>query len=224
MNIFSFERLEKNWNHGRIKDFFERGKGKGGVLFTNTFCSLGLKFWNKALRNFIHWGVINPNWGLRNSIYRGFINLMLTLLWNKSGDQSLGMYPKTLVINCPPIGMNPLSWHHDIPTNPGEPGCWMFLQGKFVWEFLGTEDAWSNEDKGGLMVKGNVNEGKQTIWGVENLQLLVKVAYINHIYIYQFDCFFCEFLSSTASHPKKLKFRTWVSGVSVGPLNSGGIC
>ena len=46
-------------------------------LFTNTFCSLGLKFWNKALRFFIH--VINPNWGLRNFIYRRFINLMLTL-------------------------------------------------------------------------------------------------------------------------------------------------
>ena len=60
-----------------------RGKGKGGTeynfLFTDTFCSLRLKFWNKTLRNFIHGGLIIPNRGLRNFIDRGFINLTLAL-------------------------------------------------------------------------------------------------------------------------------------------------
>ena len=69
-----------------------RGKGKGGAEYifesTNTFCSLGLQFWNKALRSFIHGGFINPNRGLRNFIYRGFINLRLTLL---DGRRSVGV-------------------------------------------------------------------------------------------------------------------------------------
>ena len=42
--------------------------------------------WNTL--EYIHGGFINPNWGLRNFIYRGFINLMLTLLisfWGNFG-------------------------------------------------------------------------------------------------------------------------------------------
>ena len=65
----------KTWNFmsmGRTINIIYRGprkswgKGKGGVeyifWFTHRFCSLRLNFWNKALRNFMHGGVINPNW------------------------------------------------------------------------------------------------------------------------------------------------------------------